>query len=56
MRPHPGVVEFLNRWILLKQRDLTIPRLFAYWFQGITPPEAAERRWSILRDLILGGD
>ena len=42
-----------NRWILLKQRDLTIPRLFAYWFQGIEPPEAHQPRWSILRDVIL---
>ncbi len=39
-RDDPELVSFLNRWILLKQRDLTIPRLFAYWFQGISPPEA----------------
>ena len=55
-RGDPDLVEFLNHWILLKQRDLTIPRLFAYWFQGIEPPEAHQRRWSILRDVILGGD
>jgi Na+/H+-dicarboxylate symporter len=55
-RGDPDLVEFLNHWILLKQRDLTIPRLFAYWFQGITPPEAQQRRWSILRDVILGDD
>jgi Na+/H+-dicarboxylate symporter/ABC-type amino acid transport substrate-binding protein len=55
-RDDPGLVSFLDRWILLKQRDLTIPRLFAYWFQGISPPEARQRRWSILHDLILAGD
>jgi Na+/H+-dicarboxylate symporter/ABC-type amino acid transport substrate-binding protein len=55
-RGDPDTVEFLNQWILLKQRDLTIPGLFAYWFQGVKPPEARQRRWSILHDVILGDD
>ena len=47
-----GMVEFLNRWILLKRRDLTIDRLFAYWFEGAQPPSAKRRRWSVVRDVL----
>jgi Na+/H+-dicarboxylate symporter len=47
-----GMVEFLDHWILLKRRDLTIDRLFEYWFQGIEPASAKVRRWSILDDVL----
>jgi len=50
-RGDSGMVEFLNQWILLKQRDLTIDRLFAYWFEGAQPSSAKPRRWSIVRDV-----
>jgi proton glutamate symport protein len=51
----PDFVTYLNRWILLKQRDRTIERLFAYWFEGKAPPGASPPRWSVLRD-VLGWD
>ncbi len=53
-RGEPDMVEFLNRWILLKQRDRTVSELFHYWIEGVDPPGAAKRRWSILHDVILG--
>ena len=46
------MVEFVNSWILLKQRDLTIQRLFEYWFQGVKPPGTKQPRWSVLRDVL----
>jgi Na+/H+-dicarboxylate symporter len=46
------LADFLSQWILLKRRDLTIDRLFEYWFQGTDPPEARERRWSLLDDVL----
>jgi Na+/H+-dicarboxylate symporter len=49
-----GMAEFLSQWILLKRRDLTLSRLFEYWFQGAEPPEARARRWSILDDVLRG--
>ncbi len=51
-RGDSDMVEFLNRWILLKQRDLTIDRLFAYWFEGAQPQGTKPKRWSILRDVL----
>jgi ABC-type amino acid transport substrate-binding protein len=53
-----GMAEFLSQWILLKRHDLTLSRLFEYWFQGAEPPEARARRWSLLDDVLLrnGGD
>ncbi len=51
-RGDPDLVEFLNHWILLKQRDLTIPRLFDYWILGQEPPSDREPRWSILHDVL----
>jgi ABC-type amino acid transport substrate-binding protein len=51
-RGDPEMVSFLNAWILLKQRDLTIQRLFEYWFEGREPPEAQTTRWSILHDVL----
>lgn len=47
------MAAFLSRWVLLKQRDGTIQRLFEYWFQGAEPPEARARRWSVLDDVLL---
>jgi ABC-type amino acid transport substrate-binding protein len=49
-----GMAEFLSRWILLKRRDLTVSRLFEYWFQGAEPPEARQPRWSLLDDVLRG--
>jgi hypothetical protein len=45
-------VEFLNRWILLKQRDQTIQRLFDYWILGQEPPSDRKPRWSVLHDVL----
>ncbi len=50
------MVEFLNSWVLLKQRDLTVQRLFEYWFQGLEPPSAKPRRWSMLHDVLGWGE
>lgn len=43
--------DFLDAWILLKQRDGTIDRLFAYWFEG-KDPSGRGRRWSLARDVL----
>ena len=51
-RGDPELVEFLNRWILLKQRDQTIQRLFDYWILGQEPPSDREPRWSVLHDVL----
>jgi ABC-type amino acid transport substrate-binding protein len=51
-RGDPDLVEFLNRWILLKQRDQTIQRLFDYWILGQEPPSDREPRWSVLHDVL----
>jgi hypothetical protein len=42
--------DFLDAWILLKQRDSTIDRLFAYWFEG-KDPAGRKRRWSLVHDV-----
>jgi proton glutamate symport protein len=52
----PDLVTYLSRWILLKQRDLTIQRLFQYWFEGKQPPRAVTPRWSILRNVLGWGE
>jgi ABC-type amino acid transport substrate-binding protein len=51
-RGDPDLVEFLNRWILLKQRDQTIQRLFDYWILGQEPPSDRKPRWSVLHDVL----
>jgi Na+/H+-dicarboxylate symporter/ABC-type amino acid transport substrate-binding protein len=48
----PEMLAFVNHWILLKQRDGTIEKLFAYWFEGRVPKRDVEPRWSVLRDVL----
>ena len=44
------MVDFVSAWVLLKQKDRTIDRLFDYWIQGKKPP-GRKRRWSVVRDV-----
>ncbi len=41
----------LSNWIILKQRDITIDRLFDHWVLG-KPSEKAEPRWSVIRNVL----
>ncbi len=43
--------DFLSGWILLKQKDGTIERLFNYWIEG-QEPKGQQRRWSVARDVL----
>jgi Na+/H+-dicarboxylate symporter len=44
------MADFVSAWILLKQKDRTVERLFDYWIQGEDPP-GRTRRWSVVRDV-----
>ncbi len=45
------MADFLSAWILLRQKDRTVERLFAYWIEGKSP-SARKQRWSVLRDVL----
>jgi len=47
--------DFLDAWILLKQRGRTIGSLFGYWFES-KGPTRRERRWSIAGDVLGRGE
>ena len=45
------LARFLDQWILLKQRDGTVDRLFEHWITG-ERREQAGQRWSVIRDVL----
>jgi Na+/H+-dicarboxylate symporter len=45
------MADFVSAWILLRQKDRTVERLFDYWIQGKEPP-GRKRRWSVVRDVL----
>ncbi|MBW1894585.1 MAG: transporter substrate-binding domain-containing protein, partial [Deltaproteobacteria bacterium] len=45
------LVDFMNAWIDLKQKDGTIDRLYAYWILG-KGAETHEPRWSVIRNVL----
>jgi ABC-type amino acid transport substrate-binding protein len=49
----PQFLSFLNTWIALKKKDLTIQYLYEYWILGRTR-SAPQRRWSLLDQLLTG--
>jgi len=51
VRDDRRLVDFLNAWIDLKQKDGTIDRLYAYWILG-KGAETYEPRWSVIRNVL----
>jgi ABC-type amino acid transport substrate-binding protein len=49
--PDEPLLEVVDRWIGLKQRDGTIDALYEYWILGVDA-EARGPRWCILRDVL----
>jgi hypothetical protein len=45
------MADFVSAWILLRQKDRTVERLFDYWIQGKEPP-GRKRRWSVVHDVL----
>ena len=45
------LVQLIDSWIYLKQRDGTFDRLYRYWILGRVDKDAAHR-WSIARDVL----
>jgi ABC-type amino acid transport substrate-binding protein len=50
-RGNREMADFVSAWILLRQKDRTLDRLFNYWIQG-KEPSGAKRRWSLVGDLL----
>ena len=50
-RGDEGMVELLNTWIALKQRDKTLEHLYQHWVLGAAAAESGPR-WSIIRDVL----
>jgi ABC-type amino acid transport substrate-binding protein len=49
------LVNFVNTWVDLKQKDGTIAALFEHWILGRAAAEKTPR-WSVLRDVLHWGD
>ena len=45
------MVEFVNSWLLLKQKNQTIQSLYDYWILGKNAVPK-QRRWSVIRDVL----
>ena len=45
------MVDFMNTWLALKQRDRTIPALYDYWILG-KDAVRSQPRWSVIRDVL----
>jgi Na+/H+-dicarboxylate symporter len=50
-RGDEAMVELLNTWITLKQRDKTLERLYEHWILGAHAAETGPR-WSVIRDVL----
>jgi Na+/H+-dicarboxylate symporter len=50
-RNDPAATQFINDWILLRQKNGAIERVYDYWILG-KRPEGTERRWSVVRDVL----
>lgn len=50
-RGDPEMMEFINHWIELKEKDETIERLYDYWILGEMEGRR-KPRWSIIRDVL----
>ncbi|MCZ6874960.1 MAG: cation:dicarboxylase symporter family transporter, partial [bacterium] len=46
-----GLVDFINIWIALKQKDRTIQSLYDYWILGKNAV-AKQPRWSVIRNVL----
>ncbi len=47
----PQMVDFVNGWLGLKQKDGTIRELFNYWMEG-KEQKRRKPRWSVIRDVL----
>lgn len=45
-------LSFLNNWMILKQQSGFTHMQYRYWIHGTLPPKPAEKRWSILRNVL----
>ena len=50
-RGSQGLVDFMNIWIDLKQKDRTIQSLYDYWILGKNAVPT-QPRWSVIRDVL----
>ena len=50
-RGDPEFIDFLNGWIVLKQKDFTIAKAYNYWILGHGTGDP-KPRWSIIRDVL----
>ena len=50
-RHHPRLAEVLDTWVVLKQSDQTIDRLYRHWVLGHDEHPTAPR-WSVIRDVL----
>jgi len=50
-RDAPAWRDVLDTWLVLKDRDETIARLFEYWVQG-SDEAIAGPRWSVVRNVL----
>lgn len=50
-RRDEAFVNFVNTWIVLKQKDGTIATLYDYWVLG-RRAEPPTRRWSVIKDVL----
>ena len=44
-------VEFVSNWVILKQKDGTVERLYEYWMLG-GAAKPREHRWSVIRNVL----
>jgi hypothetical protein len=50
-RDAPGLRDVLDTWIVLKQHDQTITRLYDYWVLG-SDESTQPPRWSVVRNVL----
>jgi hypothetical protein len=50
-----ALVNLVDTWVDLKQKDGTVEALFEHWFLG-RAAEAKQPRWSVLRDVLHWGE
>jgi len=49
--PDAELDEYLDNWVMLKQHDGTIDRIYDYWILG-QGTEPKEPRWSVIKDVL----
>jgi len=49
--PDAELDEYLDNWVMLKQNDGTINRIYDYWILG-QGTEPKEPRWSVIKDVL----